>query len=159
MICFFDENGSRRFHIIEFGNKKLDLDLLAKYRLSILKSALSAYRSGAKTYLEAEDQKQSNLNNLAYEKEHPFLTAIHQWVEDPRILHEENGSVYRSEPVDLKKGITTREVLIYSKVREAKKISFADCRAAADCLRTLGFEQDKNQIRKSGGKVRLWRKK
>ena len=73
-------------------------------------------------------------------------------------MHEENGSVYRSEPVDLKKGITTREVLIYSKVREAKKISFADCRAAADCLRTLGFEQDEHQIRRSEGRVRLWKK-
>ena len=60
-------------------------------------------------------------NNLAFEKEHPFLTAIHQWVEDPRILHEENGSVYRSEPVDLKKGITTREVLIYSSGASSKR--------------------------------------
>jgi len=32
-------------------------------------------------------------------------------------------------------------------------------RAAADCLRTLGFEQDKNQIRTSEGRVTLWRKK
>ncbi len=152
-----DETGSRRFHIIQV-DKLINLDLLENDRLSILKAALLAYRSGAKTYLDFDDQKRSNLNNLAFEKEHPFLTAIHEWVEDPRILHEENGSVYRSEPVDLKKGITTREVLIYSKVREAKKISFADCRAAADCLRTLGFEQDEHQIRRSEGRVRLWKK-
>ena len=30
---------------------------------------------------------------------------------------------------------------------EVNKINYKDCRAAADCLRTLGFEQDKNQIR------------
>ena len=117
-----------------------------------------AYRSGAKTYLDPTDQDRSNLNNLAFEKEHPFLTAIHKWMENPRILHEVNGETYKSEPVNLKEGITTREVLIYSKVREANKINFADCRAAADCLRTLGFEEDKNKIRKSGEKVKLWGK-
>ena len=154
-----DETGSRRFHIIELGNKKLDLEKLTKDRLSILKSALLAYRSGAKTYLDQTDQDRSNLNNLAFEKEHPFLTAIHKWIEDPKIVHEINGGTYKSESINLKEGITTREVLIYSKVREANKINFADCRAAADCLRTLGFEQDKNQIRDSRGKVRLWRKK
>ncbi len=154
-----DETGSRRFHIIELGDRKIDLELLEKDRLSILKSALLAYRSGAKTYLDHTDQERSNLNNLSYEKEHPFLTAIHQWVEDPRMIHEENGSVYRSEPLDLQEGITTRDVIIHSKVREAKRITPSDVRAAADCLRTLGFEQDKNQIRTSEGRVRLWRKK
>ena len=49
-------------------------------------------------------------------------------------------------------------MIINSKVREAKRITPSDVRAAADCLRTLGFEQDKNQIRTSEGRVRLWRK-
>ena len=117
-----------------------------------------AYRSGAKTYLEQTDQDRSNLNNLAFEKEHPFLTAIHKWVENPKVEHLIDGRPFESEVIDLKKGITTREVLIYSKVREENKINFADCRAAADVLRTLGFEQDKNQIRTSEGRVRLWKK-
>ena len=73
-------------------------------------------------------------------------------MENPRILHEVNGETYSSEPVDLKEGITTREVLIFSKVREVNKINFADFRAAADCFRTLGFDQDKYQIRKSRGR-------
>ena len=42
---------------------------------------------------------------------------------------------------------------------EVNKINYKDCRAAADCLRTLGFEQDKNQTRTSEGRVRLLRKK
>ena len=42
---------------------------------------------------------------------------------------------------------------------ELIKIHYKDSRAAADFLKTLGFEQDKNQIRDSRGKVRLWRKK
>ena len=45
---------------------------------SPLKAALLAYRSGAKTYLDPTDQDRSNLNNLAFEKEHPFLSAIHK---------------------------------------------------------------------------------
>ena len=36
-----DEIGSRRFHIIELGDRKIDLELLEKDRLSILKSAFS----------------------------------------------------------------------------------------------------------------------
>ena len=53
--------------------------------------------------------------------------------------------------------ITARQVLINSKCREGSKISSADYRGAADCLRQLGFEQEK-QIRTPEGKVRLWKK-
>ena len=81
--------------------KKTFCYFFAKDRLSILKSALLSYRSGAKIYLEQTDQYRSNLNNLAFEKERPFLTKIHKWMKNPRIFHEVNGETYKSEPVNL----------------------------------------------------------
>ena len=62
-------------------------------------------------------------------------------MENPRILHEVNVESYKSEPVNLKAGIKTREVLIYSKVREANKINYADWRAASDCKLFYALQQ------------------
>ena len=53
-----------------------------------------------------------------------------------RILQELNTETYKSEPVNIKKVITKREVLIHSKFRGGNKINYADCRDAADCLIT-----------------------
>ena len=58
-----------------------------------------------------------------------------------RILHEVNLESYKSEPVNLKVGIKTREVLIYSKVREANKIYYADLRAADGCKPFYALQQ------------------
>ena len=55
-------------------------------------------------------------------------------------------------------GFTTRMALIRSDVRSENKITTADCRAGADCLRQLGYEQSINQIKTSNGLKRLWKK-
>ena len=152
-----DSTGSRRFHVIDLGDNPIDLELVQNDKYKIIKGAVIAYRNGAKNYLSPIDQLASNNNNLNYEQQHPFMDAFITWLKDPREHHSENGKTYWGDKVDLTKGITARQVLIHSKCRDGSKISSADYRGAADCLRILGFEQHK-QIRTTEGKPRLWKK-
>ena len=141
-----DPSGSRRFQIIDLGNKMIDLDTVKEDRLKILKAAVIAFRNGEKTYLSSADQNKSNLNNLAYQQEHPFMSALYNWTE-----REAQTAMFAD-------GFTTRMALIRSDVRSENKITTADCRAGADCLRQLGYEQSINQIKTSNGLKRLWKK-
>ena len=51
------------------------------------------------------------------------------------------------------------EALIKSSCREEKNIKLTDQKAAADCLRRMGYEKDKHQSRKDGVKQpRKWRR-
>ena len=141
-----DTTGSRRFHVIDLGNKKIDLDLVKKDKLKILKAAVIAYRKGEKNYLTATDQERSTLNNRNYEQEHPFMSALYNWT-------NREGNRF-----EFNEGFTLRVALTMSGCRAENSITDADVKKAADCMRKLGYEPDKNQIRESGGKVRKWRK-
>ena len=59
---------------------------------------------------------------------------------------------------EFSEGFTLRVALTMSGCRAENSITDADVKKAADCMRKLGYEPDKNQIRESGGKVRKWRK-
>jgi len=152
-----DSTGSRRFQIIDLENNFIDLEKLKKDRLKILKAALIAYRKGEKTYLDTEYQMESDLNNLNYQQENPFMSAIEDWLDNPKQLGEfVNGKYYSGESVELKDGVTTKDVVIWSRCRDEGKVSTADCRMAADCLRLLGYEQ--SQKREKDKVMRKWYK-
>ena len=142
-----DSTGSRRFQIIDLKNNSIDLEKLRKDRLKILKAALKAYRDGEKTYLNDEYQNKSDLNNLNYQQENPFLSDIMTWLKDPRQKGVfANGTWYSGEPVKLEKGFATKDVVVWSGCRDEGKVNTADCRMAADCLRRLGFYQKKGRF-------------
>ena len=60
--------------------------------------------------------------------------------------------------IEFNEGFSLRMALIMSGCRAENSITDADVKKAADCMRKLGYEPDKNQIRESGGKIRKWRK-
>ncbi|MDA9707669.1 virulence-associated E family protein [Prochlorococcus sp. AH-736-K21] len=146
-----DSTGSRRFQIIDLEDKFIDLVKLEKDRLKILKGALIAYRNGEKTYLDTEYQLESDLHNLDYQQENPFMSAFEKWLSKERKVDN------LGEFVDISKGFTAKDIIVWSKCRDESKVNTADCRMAANCLRLLGYEQrkqrDKNQT------VRKWIKK
>jgi len=153
-----DSTGSRRFQIIDLGNKFIDLEKLTLDRKRILKAALEAYRKGEKTYLDNIYQTESDLNNLNYQQENPFMSDIEEWLENPRELgHFVNGQYYSGEPVKLEEGFTTKDIIVWSKCRDAGKVTIADCRLAANCLKQLGYEQSLK--RESNKVMRKWIKK
>ena len=109
-----DETGSRRYWIIECGQKEgeqINVDLVLEERDRIWKTALLAYRSGMKPMLSHELEKQSILQNENYEGEHPFEPAIQsalvKWGDYP---------------------FTIQQILIESGLRELNKIDKADVR-------------------------------
>ena len=150
-----DSTGSRRFQIIDLGNKFIDLEKLSLDRKKILKAALKAYKNGEKTYLDNVYQMESDLNNINYQQENPFMSDIEEWLENPKKLGDfVNGQYYSGEPVDLSKGVTTKDVLVWARCRDSGKVTIADCRLAANCLKQLGYEQSLK--RESNKVMRKW---
>ena len=135
-----DATGSRRFQIIDLQDNFIDLEKLKKDRLKILKGALIAYRNGEKTYLDNAYQLESDLNNLNYQQENPFMSDIEEWLDNPKKLGEMiNGQYYSGESIDADEGFTTKDVLVWSRCRDIGKVTTSDCRMAANCLRLLGY--------------------
>ncbi len=153
-----DATGSRRFQIIDLQDNFIDLEKLKKDRLKILKGALIAYRNGEKTYLDNAYQLESDLNNLNYQQENPFMSDIEEWLDNPKKLGEMiNGQYYSGESIDADEGFTTKDVLVWSRCRDIGKVTTSDCRMAANCLRLLGYEQ--SSIRQNNKVMRKWIKK
>ena len=153
-----DATGSRRFQIIDLQDNFIDLEKLKKDRLKILKGALIAYRNGEKTYLDNAYQLESDLNNLNYQQENPFMSDIEEWLDNPKKLGEMiNGQYYSGESIDADEGFTTKDVLVWSRCRDIGKVTTADCRMAANCLRLLGYEQSSK--REENKVMRKWYKK
>ena len=153
-----DATGSRRFQIIDLQDYFIDLEKLKKDRLKILKGALIAYRNGEKTYLDNAYQLESDLNNLNYQQENPFMSDIEEWLDNPKKLGEMiNGQYYSGESIDADEGFTTKDVLVWSRCRDIGKVTTSDCRMAANCLRLLGYEQ--SSIIQNNKVMRKWIKK
>ena len=146
-----DSTGSRRFQIIDLEDKFIDLEKLEKDRLKILKGALIAYRNGEKTYLDTEYQLESDLHNLDYQQENPFMSAFEKWLSKERKVDN------LGEFVDISKGFTAKDIIVWSKCRDESKVNTADCRMAANCLRLLGYKQKKQ--REKNLTVRKWVRK
>jgi len=103
-------------------------------------------------------KEQSLIANLNYEEEHPFLSAISDWLINPITLDSyQEGYIARPIKLDLEQGFTTKDAIVNSKVRDEKAIRQSDFKGASECLRKLGYEQ--SQKRKNGKVVRLWIKK
>ena len=142
-----DPTGSRRFHVIDVGSNHIDFEKVKRDRERIFKAAIEAYDNGESNYLTKEQQVQSNQRNLAFEAEDPFFDRIYDWVNNIG----PNSGFYH--------GFSTEEALIQSSCREEKNIKVTDQKAAADCLRRMGYEKDKHQSRKDGIKQpRKWRR-
>ena len=104
-------------------------------------------------------REESFLENLNFEEEHHFLSAINDWLKNPITLDSySEGHIARPIKLNLEEGFTTKDAIVNSKVRDEKTIRQTDFKGAADCLRKLGYELGKNE-RKNGKIARLWRKK
>ena len=135
-----DETGSRRYWVIE-PTRKPDLKKLQANRDAIWKAAVLAYRAGEMPMLSDEHQAISDAQNGSYEAEDPWLAVVSKW-----------AGLGRNH-------FDTTEAIIGAGLRDSKQIGTGDARRAADCLKRLGFEQDKSQTRQNGKRgKRLWRK-
>ena len=143
-----DKTGHRRYWVIELPHDAelgefLDIDKLARDRERILKAAILAYRSGRKPMLTNIQQNLSNRQNLSYENEHPFQSAIEQRVQ-----------VYGQEEFSIK------NLLLEAKLRsDIDKITQKDMNAVSGILRGLGYISTKGQKmdKKIKSRARMWK--
>ena len=153
-----DPTGNRRYWIIDLKDKVIDTTKVLRDRDRIWKSAFLAYKENMILDLPSIYKDQSYIANLNYEEEHPFLSAISDWLKNPTTLDEfREGYVAKPIKLNLEEGFSTRDVLVNAKLRDEKNIRPTDFKGASECLRKLGYEQGKNE-RKNGKVVRLWRK-
>ena len=132
-----DETGSRRYWVIEL-NSKPDLQQLQANRDAIWKAAVLAHRAGELPMLSDKHQAASDAQNSAYEDEDPWLALVSTWAP---------GAI---SPFD------TATAIIGAGLRDKDKINTSDSRRVADCLRRLGFEQDKRPRWHNNRKRRYW---
>jgi len=132
-----DETGSRRYWVIELKSKP-DLNKLQANRDAIWKAAVIAHRAGELPMLSSKHQAVSDAQNSGYEDEDPWMASISKW------------AAGRTSPFD------TSTAIISAALRDKDKINPADARRVADCLRRLGFKQDKRPRWIHGRKSRFW---
>ena len=121
----------------------MDTDKLTRDRERILKAAILAYRSGRKPMLTNIQQNLSNRQNLSYENEHPFQSAIEQRVK-----------VYGQEEFSIK------NLLLEAKLRsDIDKITQKDMNDVSGILRGLGYITTKGQKmdKKLKSRARMWK--
>ena len=143
-----DKTGARRYLVIELWQDSdlgqfLDTDKLTRDRERILKAAILAYRSGRLPMLTNIQQNLSNRQNLRYENEHPFQSAIEQRVK-----------VYGKEEFSIK------NLLLEAKLRsEVGQINQKDMNDVAGILRGLGYEATSGQKmdKKIKARARMWK--
>jgi len=154
-----DPTGNRRYWVIDLKDGQIDNDKVLRDRDRIWKAAFLGYSENMLLDLPPKYREESFLENLCFEEEHHFLSAINDWLKNPTTLDSyQEGYVARPIKLNLEDGFTTKDAIVNSQVRDIKSIRQIDFKGAADCLRKLGYEQGKNQ-RKNGKIVRLWRKK
>ena len=143
-----DKTGARRYWVIELWQDSdlgefLDTDKLTRDRERILKAAILAYRSGRLPMLTNIQQNLSNRQNLRYENEHPFQSAIEQRVK-----------VYGQEEFSIK------NLLLEAKLRsDIDKITQKDMNDVSGILRGLGYISTKGQKmdKKIKSRARMWK--
>lgn len=147
-----DETGSRRFWVIPLPQQfergqVLDVARITADRDAIWKAAVLAYREGRQPFLSMDQQDDSNRRNRSLEIEHPWESAISEWIERtyssmPELLIEfAMDEVFRGAEL----GISWSHVT----PRETQQM--------AAILRRLGYLRDRHQTRRNGTKQRLWR--
>ena len=143
-----DKTGARRYWVIELWQDAdlgefIDIDKVTRDRERILKAAILAHRSGRLPMLTLMQQSQSNRQNLKYENEHPFQSAIEQRVK-----------VYGKEEFSIK------NLLLEAKLRsEVGQINQKDMNDVAGILRGLGYKAVSGQKmdKKLKARARMWK--
>jgi len=139
-----DKTGARRYWVIELPHDAelgefIDIDKLIRDRERILKAAILAYRSGRKPMLTNIQQNLSNRQNLRYENEHPFQSAIEQRVK-----------VYGKEEFSIK------NLILEAQLRsDIGSITQKDVNDVATMLKGLGYVKGKQGSGKS--RARTWK--
>lgn len=140
-----DPYGTRRWHVIPLPRgHSIPLDRLDNGgRESFWKAAILAFESGEANYLSKDWEELSESRNVAFKEELLYEGRFAAWLR--------GGPEYQGCPWD-GRPFTTDDALHHSGCRDRGSIEDKHKRAAADSLRSLGFEYT---LKRNGG-YRIW---
>ena len=138
-----DQTGDRRFWVVDVGRHVIDTKRLSNDRDRIWMAAIAQYRAGKRPCLQQAEQALSDQRNQAFRSENIYLSAVEE-----RCLGKLKA---RSS------GFVTRYALDESGVCEGRPAAQREMRQMAQCLRELGFVQERNATKDPFlGRTRKW---
>ena len=133
-----------RFWVVDVGRHVIDTHKLSHDRDRIWKAAIAQYRAGRRPCLQPAEQALSDQRNQAFRSENIYLSAVEE-----RCLGKLKA---------LSCGFDTRYAIDESGVCEGRPAGQREMRQMAQCLRELGFVQERNATRGPGlSRTRKWR--
>jgi len=119
----------------------INIPELQKNRDAIWKAIVIAYQIGEQTFLDKDDEINSEITNKDYEPEEVWLAPMQRWLDGPQAPEE----------------FTTDQAIVGAGVRQKENLNNDCCRRAARVLRELGYVQDKLKTNFGQRRVRMWR--
>ena len=141
-----DHTGDRRFWVVDLGHRVIDTQRLSHDRDRIWKAAIAQFRQGLSPCLSHAEQQVSDRRNESFRSENIFLSAV------------EEQCLGKLKARGREAGFDTRFAINESGVCEGRPPGQTEMRLMSQCLRELGFVQDRNAKRDLGlGRSRKWR--
>ena len=141
-----DHTGYRRFWVVDLGHRVIDTGKISKDRDRIWKAAIAQFRQGLSPCLSHAEQQVSDRRNESFRSENIFLSAV------------EEQCLGKLKARGREAGFDTRFAINESGVCEGRPPGQTEMRLMSQCLRELGFVQDRNATRDTGlGRSRKWR--
>ena len=139
-----DQTGDRRFWVVDVGRHVIDTQKLSHDRDRIWKAAIAQYRAGKRPFKKKPTQAISDQQNQSFRSENIYLSAVEE-----RCLGKLKA---------LSCGFDTRYAINESGVCDGRPIGQREMRQMAQCLRELGFVQERNATKDPlVGRTRKWR--
>ena len=141
-----DHTGDRRFWVVDLGHRVIDTGKISRDRDRIWKAAIAQFRQGLSPCLLHAEQSISDKRNEGFRRENIYLSAV------------EEKCLGKLKAKGREAGFDTRYAINESGVCEGRPQGQTETRLMSQCLRELGFVQDRNATRDPNlGRSRKWR--
>ena len=141
-----DHTGDRRFWVVDLGHRVIDTGKISKDRDRIWMAVIAQFRQGLSPCLSHAEQSVSDKRNEGFRSENIFLSAV------------EEQCLGKLKARGREAGFDTRFAINESGVCEGRPPGQTEMRLMSQCLRELGFVQDRNATRDPYlGRSRKWR--
>lgn len=152
-----DRTGNRRFWPVKVQDY-LNRDLIVRDRDQLWAEAFTRFNAGEPWHVDTpafrelcEGEQEKRV------KEDTWESIIEDWLASPWVTRPDSvDGKWKTEVADLKKGITTADVLTGAVRIKPGDITTADEMRAAAALRSIGWERTPNKVPGPGGRARRW---
>ena len=141
-----DHTGDRRFWVVDLSHRVIDTGKISKDRDRIWKAVIVQFKQDLSPCLWHAEQSVSYKRNKGFRSENIFLSA------------PEEQCLGKLKARGGEAGFDTRFAINESGVCEGRPPGQTEMLLMSQCLRELGFVQDRNATRDPGlGRTRKWR--